>query len=141
MPDPDEPQPISPSASPAHAESGPAVPSAGLPDPITKTAVLAALRALESQLYSAEAVAKVKEQPPAQQLEFAQSRLHLTATINKINAALMGDIRAKLQAQAASLDVGIGAVSASLDRLEGAAGWAQAVDGVIRLLGKVVSLL
>ncbi|MCB1053936.1 MAG: hypothetical protein KDD11_00305 [Acidobacteria bacterium] len=141
MPDEQEPQAIPALEEQPALEPDPAVASAGLPDPITKTAVLEALREVEARLFSAPVVAEVKKQPLQQQMEFAQSRLHLTAVITRLNASLMSEIRQRLEAQAPALDAGIGGLTVALTQLEGAAGWAKAIDGVIRLLGKVVSLL
>ncbi len=115
-----------------------------LTDRCTKSGLLAHLRALESQLYSQEVVDQVKamfKDQPDQQLAFAQSRLHLTAIIATINASLLREIREGLEAQTEELQQGMDQLSDSLGRLEAAAGWAKAVNGVINTLGKIVSLV
>lgn len=107
----------------------------------TKKGLLAHLRGLENQLFTQEVVAKVKQQPSDQQLAFAQARLHLTSVIAKLNATLMKEIRQKLEAQSAELQQGIDRLAGSLGKLEGAVGWAKAINGVISTLGKLVPLL
>lgn len=108
---------------------------------VTKTETLAQLRDLQNQLFSAPVVAEVKKLPQDQQMAFAASRLHLTSAITALNAALMRDIGDKLQAQAADLQAGIDSLSNSLDKLEGAAGWAQAINGVLGVVDQVIDLI
>jgi hypothetical protein len=84
--------------------------------------------------------ATFKDQPD-EQLAFAQSRLHITATITTLNATLLREIRESLEAQAEELQQGIDQISGSLGRLEAAVDWAKAVNGVISTLGKIVSLM
>lgn len=115
-------------------------PKVELPDPITKTALLAALRAQETKLYSSAAVAKIQQQPKAQQIAFVQARLHLTAKIAQLNSALMRDIGDQLEAQRASLEEGIDRLAKSLDDLDQTGAWIKAVNGVISLLTKVLPL-
>ncbi len=119
-------------------------PPTPLTERVTKTGLLAQLRALERQLYSADVVNQVKAQfkdQPDQQIAFAQSRLHLTATIAQLNATLMSEIQDELAAQATALQAGINNLSAELDRLDEVANWAQAVNGILTTLGKVISIL
>jgi phosphatidylinositol kinase/protein kinase (PI-3 family) len=108
--------------------------------PMTKTDLLASLREVESKLYSSEVVQEVKKQPQEQQMAFASARLHFTATISKLNAALMRDIRTQLQARAETLQEGVDSLSKSLSELEGATKWAKAINGVLGVIDQFVPL-
>lgn len=118
-------------------------PPQGTPaQPYTKTELLAALRAIEDRLYSSEVEAKIKATLTPDQIQaFVAARLHLTAVIAQVNAALMSDIREDLEKQSGPLRQGIGDLTTSLNRLEGAVEWAKAVNGLIGLLGQVVPLI
>lgn len=113
-----------------------------LSDRFTKAGLLAQLRELEKRLYSQRVVARVKKDLTSeQQQDFARSRLHLTEVIARLNASIWKDIRQQLEAQSQSLQTGVDSLSGSLAKLEGAAGWAKAVNGIIGIVGKALVLL
>lgn len=114
-----------------------------MPDDVTftKTELLAMLRDVEQRLYSSKVEKQVAPLSLEERQQFVASRLHLTAVIAKLNASLMRDIREDLDAQSASLRRGIADLDGSLKSLTNAKQWASAVNGVITLLGNVVSLL
>lgn len=107
----------------------------------TKTELLELLRDIEKRLYSRKVEQQIEPLDLVERQQFVAARLHLTAVIATVNAALMRDIREDLDAQSASLRQGITDLDGSLKTLTGAKQWASAVNGVISLLGNVVSLL
>lgn len=107
----------------------------------TKSELLSMLRDVEKQLYSRKVEQKIAPLSVEERQQFVASRLHLTSVIATLNAALMRDIREDLDAQSASLRQGIADLDGSLKALTDAKQWASAVNGVITLLGNVVSLL
>lgn len=121
----------------AHEPAG----SKGVPQPFTKTELLAALRSLEERLYHRDWVEQVKRLPLEDRQQFAASRLHLTAMVTRLNASLMRDIRERLEACTAELRTGIGELQGVLADLEKAAGWAEAVNRLLAVLGRVIPLL
>ncbi len=108
--------------------------------PITKTSALAYLRKVETQLYSKKTEVAVAKLDFDKQLDFFSARLAFTALIGRLNAQLMRDIGADLQAQTRSLKQGIDKMAASLTKLENAAKWAKAINGVTSSIGKVIKL-
>jgi hypothetical protein len=110
--------------------------------PETAEQVLARLRDLELQLFSLPVIEQVKQLPSAAEKQaFVAARLHLTAVVAQLNAAVLGDIRSQLEQESTALRQGIGDLTDSLDRLQGAVGWAAAINSVIGVVGQVVSLL
>lgn len=110
----------------------------------TTAALLERLRTLEAQLYSPEVVEAVKaafKDDPDQQLAFAQARLDLTATIATLNASQLREIREDLQAEAEELHRGVDELAGAFGRLEAAVGWAKALNGVISVVERIVSLV
>ena len=107
----------------------------------TKTELLEGLRDVEKQLYNRKVEQQVQPLSLAERQQFVAARLHLTSIIATLNASLMRDIREDLEAQSASLRQGISDLDGSLRALTNAKQWASAVNGVIGLLGKIVSLL
>jgi hypothetical protein len=114
-----------------------------VPD-VSLAALLKRLEALESQLYSQEVEEAVKaalKDQPDQQSAFVQARLGLTATILKLKASQLSEIREDLQAKANELNQGIDELAGACGRLEAAVTWTQALNGVISAVGKIVSLV
>lgn len=107
----------------------------------TKTELLALLRDIEKRLYSRKVEKQIEPLDLEERQQFVSARLHLTSVIATVNAALMRDIREDLQAQSASLRQGITDLDGSLTKLTAAKQWASAINGVVGLLGNVVSLL
>ena len=107
---------------------------------ITKKSALAYLRKVEAQLYLKKTEAAVAKLAFKQRMDFFRERLAFTALIGRLNAELMRDIGADLQAQARSLKQGIDNTAASLTKLENAAKWAKAINTVTSSIGKVVKL-
>ena len=103
--------------------------------------LLAQLRLLENQLYSSEVVEQAKQLPADEKQAFASGRIHLTTIITELNTAQLADIRQQLEAEGPALQEGLDALNSSLARLENADSWAQALNGVIGLLGRIVPLL
>ncbi|HEX9667932.1 MAG TPA: hypothetical protein VGC93_00490 [Thermoanaerobaculia bacterium] len=118
-------------------------PSEPTPQPTSPSfaELLARLRLLENQLYSSEVVEQAKQLPDDEKQSFASGRIHLTTLITELNTAELASIREQLEAEGAALVQGIDDLNGSLARLENANSWAQALNGVIGLLGKVVPLL
>jgi len=113
-----------------------------VPD-VSLAALLKRLEALESQLYSQEVEEAVKaalKDQPYQQSAFVQARLGLTATILKLKASQLSEIREDLQAKANELNQGIDELAGACGRLEAAVTWTQALNGVISAVGEIVAL-
>ena len=114
-----------------------------MPPDVSPAALLQRLEALESQLYSQEVEEAVKaalKDQPGQQSAFVQARLDLTATILKLNASQLSEIREDLQAKTKELNQGIDELAGACDRLEAADTWTQALNGVISAVGEIVAL-
>jgi hypothetical protein len=103
--------------------------------------LMAQLRLLENQLYSSEVVAQAKQLPDEERQSFASGRIHLTTLITELNTAELASIREQLEAEGPALSEGIDSLSGKLAHLENANTWAQALNGVIGLVGKLVPLL
>lgn len=116
-----------------------AVAPAAAQAPITKTAALKFLRAVETQLYAKKTEAAVlKLNDNDKTLDFIGARLAFTSLIARLNKQLMENIGADLRAQAPALKKGIEGMSESLTKLEDAAKWAKAINTVTSSIGKVV---
>ena len=111
------------------------------PPPPSASELLAQLRLLENQLFSAEVVAEVKQLDAAQQQEFAAARIHLTTLITQLSTAQLADIRQQLEAQGPALQKGIDNLNNEMARLEDVTAWAGALNNVIGLIGQIVPLL
>jgi hypothetical protein len=107
---------------------------------ITKKATLEYLRLVENHLYSTAVEAEISKLEFQKQFDFFSARLSFTASIGKLNASLMQEIRNDLQAQADSIKAGIDGLKESLVKLEDAVQWAKAVNGITSSIAKVVSL-
>jgi hypothetical protein len=111
------------------------------PPPPSASELLAQLRLLENQLYSAEVVAEVKQLDASQQQEFAAARIHLTTVITQLSTAQLADIRQQLEAEGPALQQGIDNLNNEIARMENVTAWAGAVNDVIGLIGQFVPLL
>lgn len=111
------------------------------PAPTDLATLLAQLRLLENQLFSSEVVAQAKQLPDDEKQAFASGRIHLTTLITELGTAQLADIRGQLEAEGPALQQGIDDLNGSLARLESVNTWAQALNGVIGMLGKIVPLL
>jgi hypothetical protein len=98
---------------------------------------LGALRRLETRLYSADVEAQVRQLDEDGRARFVQARLQLTATVIRLQAAVLQGLRQEAERPLAALGQGVRALDTSLQHLEAAAGWARAIDGVLRGLGEV----
>ena len=118
-------------------------PSEPTPQPSSSSfaELMAQLRLLENQLYSSEVVEQAKQLPEEEKQSFASGRIHLTTLITELNTAELASIREQLEAEGPALVQGVDDLNSSLAHLENANSWAQALNGVIGLLGKVVPLL
>jgi hypothetical protein len=105
------------------------------------TTLLVELRLLENQLFSSEVVAQARQLPDDEKQAFASGRIHLTTLITELNTAQIADVREQLDAVGPELQQGVDDLNSSLARLENVNTWAQALNGVIGLLGKIVPLL
>lgn len=103
--------------------------------------LLDSLRTIEVELYGIQVVDQVQQLSDAEKQEFAAARLHLTSVINQLNTAQLSEIADKLEQQSGALRTGIQDLEGSLNTLTGAAGWAAAVNGIIGVIGQVISLL
>ena len=127
-------------------ESGerPTVLDAPAAGPDTIVAPLEHLRAFEAQLYSPETEEAVKAElkdHPDQLDAFFAKRLHLTAAIATLNAEQLREIREDLQAEVEGLSRGIDDLAGASGHLDAAVDWAKALDGVLSVVGKIVSLV
>lgn len=111
------------------------------PAPPSPAELLAQLRLLENQLYSSEVVAQAKQLPDEEKQAFASGRIHLTTLITELSTAQLAAIREQLEAEGPALIQAVDELNGSLARLENGDQWAQALNGVIGLLGKIVPLL
>lgn len=103
--------------------------------------LLGGLRTIEVQLFGIEVVQQVQQLSDADKQAFVAARLHLTSVINQLNTAQLSQIADSLEQHSAELQAGIQSLEGSLGRLEGAAGWAAAVNGIIGVIGQVIPLL
>lgn len=103
--------------------------------------LLEGLRTIEVQLFGIEVVQQVQQLSDAEKQAFVAARLHLTSVINQLNTAQLSQIADGLEQHSAELQKGIRSLEKSLGRLEGASGWAAAVNGIIGVVGQIIPLL
>lgn len=99
----------------------------------------AELRALEEKLYSDEVVSRVEQLPDNQKQAFVSARLALTSTVAELGARQLEAIGQQLAEESSELATGIRDLSASLDRLDGAADWAGKIDDLLDLIAQVAA--
>lgn len=103
--------------------------------------LLDGLRTIEVQLFGIEVVQQVQQLSDEEKQAFVAARLHLTSVINQLNTAQLSQIADGLEQHSAELQEGIQSLEGSLGRLEGASGWAAAVNGIIGVVGQIIPLL
>lgn len=103
--------------------------------------LLDGLRTIEVQLFGIEVVQQVQQLSDAEKQAFVAARLHLTSVINQLNTAQLSQIADGLEQHGAELQQGIQSLERSLGSLEGASGWAAAVNNIIGVVGQVIPLL
>jgi len=103
--------------------------------------LLDSLRTIEVELFGIEVVQQVQQLSDPEKQAFVAARLHLTSVINQLDTAQLSEIADKLEQQSGALREGIQSLQKSLDTLTGAAGWASAVNGIIGIIGQVISFL
>ena len=124
------------------ADQAQAAADKALADPKADLAqLLDGLRTIEVQLFGIEVVQQVQQLSDAEKQEFVAARLHLTSVINQLNTAQLSDIADSLEQHSAELQQGIQSLEKSLGHLEGASGWAAAVNGIIGVVGQIIPLL
>jgi len=103
--------------------------------------LLDGLRTVEVQLFGIEVVQQVQQLADADKQAFVAARLHLTSVINQLNTAQLSEIADSLEQHSAELQTGIQSLEKSLGDLEGASGWATAVNGIIGVIGQIIPLI
>jgi len=107
---------------------------------VTKKDTLDELRLVERAAYAAKTEKAVAALPEAEQSAFLSARQALSTGIRKLSKAKMADIRKELEANAKELSDGIDSLTKSLGDLEKAVRWAMAINKVVGVLGRVVSI-
>jgi len=109
-------------------------------EPLTPATLLAQLTMLRNQLMSTDAVQQVAQLDLAQRQAFVDARGRLGSQITRLQTEQLKDIRLQLDEQSAALQQGMDNLERSLNRLESVNSWAGAINGVIGLLGQIVSV-
>jgi len=112
-------------------------------DPIpmfTKKGLLEHLGEIERRLYMPKVTREIKKQPEEVRIDFVATRLALTAIIRRLKTARMREIREKLDQQTPELKKGILDLGESLKNIENASRWAGAINGIIKIISRIIEI-